>query len=360
MNQDYPLIYFYIPESDLPSDGIPENPHEYWYNFGGGITAGVYGWLVQTYQYLKNDGFPCSIVKTIPDEGIVLVHRKHLTDTIIPNSKLLIVCLKAERKIHPYAQVHIIGNEQDMDINTMLYGDRFLFPGYKYYVPHWPQPGLIPRDIKRGNKFENIAFFGEARNLSPQLQGNFWEQELKKMGLKWHLIGRESRDRWNDFSYVDAVVAIRNFHEKANYSWKPALKLYNAWHAGVPAILGCESAYQRERKNELDYIEVKSLDETFNALKKLLNDEQLRQKMMDNAKVRAQEISSQNIIRKWRYLFEQELVPFYKKWCTDYLYRQNFLYRRHLSYNTNGMRKKLRKFHQMFGIRSKIKSLTRK
>ncbi|NES04757.1 MAG: glycosyltransferase [Okeania sp. SIO2F4] len=34
-----------------------------------------------------------------------------------------------------------------------------------YFIPHWSQPGLIPRNPKRGDGFENIVFFGREQNL---------------------------------------------------------------------------------------------------------------------------------------------------------------------------------------------------
>jgi hypothetical protein len=39
-----------------------------------------------------------------------------------------------------------------------------------------------------------------------------------------------------------------------------AIKLYNCWHAGVPAVLGAESAFRANRRSDLDYLEVQSLD----------------------------------------------------------------------------------------------------
>ena len=42
--------------------------------------------------------------------------------------------------------------------------------------------------------------------------------------------------------------------------------------AGVPALLGCESAYQAERRNEYDYFEVHSADEVLETLLRLRGD----------------------------------------------------------------------------------------
>lgn len=350
-------IYFYIPQKYWPSNGIPTEPNIYWHNFGGGITPTVYAWNVQTYQYLKAEGLSCEMVGSIPNQGIIFASRVHIPEKFKPNSQQLVICLKAENNIHPYAQIHIVGNDQDMELNTMLFGDRYLFPGEKYYVPHWPQPGLIPRNNNRKNTFKNVAFLGESRNLDAELQTISWENKLNKMGLKWYLIDRDRRNCWNDFSYIDVIIAVRNLGGKTHFNWKPALKLYNAWLAGVPAILGKESAFEAERKSELDYIEVNSLDEVLAALKLLKDNPELRQNMIENGFKRSKEYSSAVITNNWKNLIEKKLIPAYLYWCDNPLYRQSFLLRRRLAVNTRSTRKNLQQLRNKIGIRSKISNL---
>ena len=351
-------IYFYIPKKYWPVDGIPEKSNTYWYNFNQGITPGVYAWTIQTYQYLKADGLSCELVGELPKEGIVLAHRKSLPENFKPNSQLLIVCLKAESAAHPYAQIHIVGNHFDMNSTTMIWGDRYLYPGEKYYIPHWPQPGLIPRDTSRGDLFENIAFFGESINLAPQLKTAAWKKELNKMGLQWHLVDRDRSHIWNDYSYVDAIVAVRKFHQQVNYTWKPALKLYNAWHAGVPAILGCESAYKQERRSEWDYLEVSSLEETLESLKHLHEDRDFRAKIVENSRMRAQEINSTKLTQLWQNLIAEKLIPAYECWCNSPGFRRTFLQRRELAAKTRGQRKQVQQLRNMIGLRTRLRSLT--
>ena len=75
-----PPIYFYIPADKLPTCGLPQNASSFWEWLsshpsispmqGGGCI-----WTLQTYLYLNDYGFPCKLVETMPDEGIVLSHR---------------------------------------------------------------------------------------------------------------------------------------------------------------------------------------------------------------------------------------------------------------------------------------------
>ena len=50
---------------------------------------------------------------------------------------------------------------------------------------------------------------------------------------------------------------------------KPFTKLVNAWRAGVPAILGPESAFQSLHRENTDYFDVRSLDEIKRSLEAL-------------------------------------------------------------------------------------------
>ena len=357
MKKISPQIYFYIPQKYWPVEGIPETPNTYWYDFNQGITPGVYAWTIQTYQYLKADGLKCEMVGEIPSEGIVLAHRKSLPDDLKPNPKLLMVCLKAESSAHPYAQIHVVGNHRDLDYQTMILGDRYLYPANKYYIPHWPQPGLIPRNSDRLNRFENIAFFGESQNLAPELRDAAWEQKLREMGLQWHLVGRDRSHTWNDYSYVDAIVAVRQFNRSAHYTWKPALKLYNAWHAGVPAILGEESAYKEARKNQWDYLEVKTFNELIEALEELKNNPELRTKILENARQRAAEINITKITQIWQNMITSQIIPTYDRWCNNSLSRQIFLQKRFLAKETREQRKQLQQLRNTLGIRTKLRSI---
>ena len=320
---DLPPIYFYLPQKDWLDD-MPEQPDVYWEQFG----KGIYCWTLQTYLYLKADGFPCNLVGTIPDEGIVIAHRDSLPYELRPTPKVLMVCIKPDRNPHPYAQLQVVQNPQDAKKLKN-----------SYYIPLWRQPGLIPRHPERGDRFENIGYFGISYNLAPELKAASWSKQLEELGLNWEII---PKNRWYDYSNIDAVVAVRNF-QKQNYTQKPATKLYNAWHAGVPAILGKESAFQSERKSEFDYFEVSSVDDVITVLKHLKDSLQLCQKVRENSKVRAKDIEPQNVVRQWRNFLTDVAIVEYERWHGSSPFsKQLYLQSCYLSIKFSAFKKRLK------------------
>ncbi|NER22224.1 MAG: hypothetical protein F6J96_16300 [Symploca sp. SIO1C2] len=308
-----PTVYFYIPQTDWPTDYLPDSPDTYWswmqsryclakhnltYQY-----LGRYNWTLQTYLHLKAAGFSCQLIDHLPSEGIVIAHRNFLPFYLRPSSQVLLVCIKADYETHPYAQLQIVQNIQE----TKTFSNS-------YFIPYWPQPSLIPRDPKRGNRFESIAYYGLPKNLAPELQTLAWAEQLASMGFQWRIVLREN---WNDYSQVDAVLAVRDFEQPTDYPWKPASKLTNAWLAGVPAILGRESAYQTERQSKLDYIEVSSLEETLTALKRLRDNLSLRQAMVKQGQQRGESRSTDVLVQQWQQFFEDVAFPAWVRWCSS-------------------------------------------
>ena len=318
MTDNLPPIYFYIPQDQLPDRQWLQSPDTYgeWQIAKRSHFIAQYDWTLQTYLHLKTNNFPCELIGEIPTEGIVISHRVFLKNSIQPTEKLLLACIQADSNRHPYSQIHIVQNPRQVAEKFSLWES--------YFIPHWTQSGLIPRDASRGDKFENVAFFGTKSNLAPELQDSAWEQQLTELGLHWHI--KHTHEQWGDFSDVDVVLAVRRFDPKSSYDWKPANKLYNAWHAGVPAILGKESAFRAERKNQYDYLEVTSIEETIAALKKLKTQPEFRQAMINNGRERAKETTYEEMVNKWSCLIENKIVPAYQRWCkTPKWQQQGFL-----------------------------------
>jgi hypothetical protein len=182
------------------------------------------------------------------------------------------------------------------------------------YVPLWTQPGLLPRSPSRGDEFTEVAFFGISDELDPSLTDPAWHEQLRRRGFNFRI---PDATEWNDYCEVDVVVAARSFAYPGQYWRKPPSKLFNAWLAGVPAILGRESAYRAERRSDLDFIEVSSRHEIEDALERLRGDPDLRARMVDNGRKRAVEIDDVGLTRRWRRLLEDDAIPGYEAWTAS-------------------------------------------
>lgn len=115
--------------------------------------------------------------------------------------------------------------------------------GLRRTMPHWPQPGLIPRDPARGDRLETIAYFGSDQYEPQFVKTGAFQDALRQRGVRF--VNR-FQGEWHDYQHVDAVLAIRDCPPVV-LATKPASKLINAWKAGVPALLGPEPAYRELR-----------------------------------------------------------------------------------------------------------------
>ena len=86
------------------------------------------------------------------------------------------------------------------------------------------------------------------------------KKEVKKLGMNFKIV---PKSKWNDYSEIDVILAVRavgNVHNKSFASnlspnKKPASKLINAWIAGAPAILSRDDAFLKLKKSENDFLE---------------------------------------------------------------------------------------------------------
>lgn len=332
--QNIPPVYFYMHPSEMPADGVPDDADIMWSGFidymrqpGIGLNPAItsYSWVLQTFLHLRQTGFKCKITATIPDEGIIIVHRAALPFNFKPKPRQLIVCIKADFEIHPYAQLHVVQNPEE--VKTVR--DSF-------FIRHWLQPGLIKRDPARGNKFENIAFFGAIGSLAPELFDPDWSAMLESIGLHWQM---PAEKHWHDYSNIDAVIAVRSFSLEQNYQHKPATKLHNAWLANVPAIVGTDSAFRIERQSELDYIEVTSIDSTIAALKRLRDDNHLYEAMVKNGQVRSLQLTTKSLVERWQEFITHKAIPAYYQWCELSSFQQKvWLAKQNLIVTENNLR----------------------
>ena len=294
-------VYFYAP-SETDRKVIEEDQTQW-----RGHHSNFMAWVAQTYFYLKQAGFQCEITERIPEEGILIADRDTLASNYPFLDRVMLICAKSDKEYHPSAHLHIVHNffNWQRDQNSLW---------NPHLISHWPIPGLIPRDTKRSNLVENIAYIGTRSQLAPELASQTWTDALTSLNCHWTPIWDKSH--WNNYNNLDAVVAVRSF--KPNfYLNKGFIKLINAcWHAGVPAILTPESGFLGERKSDLDFLLVTSLEETIEAVRKLKSNTQLYDQILANGYQRAQEYTIQTTLTKWLSFFEDVAFPAYQEWSS--------------------------------------------
>lgn len=305
------MIHFYLPAESWPED-LADASQFFLSPKRGGHSV----WTIQTFLRLREIGVQCELTKVLPDAGIVIAHTRNLRKRILPGRHRFIVVIEADRGRRPYCQFHVQQNPMGMEqANSLLQArlDRLItgFQASNHFIPYWPQPGLIPRNPDRGDRLENIGFMGRLGNLEPELLGSEFQNRLAAMGMRSVFQGEVGK--WHDYREVDAVVAVRDF-TGAPHIRKPASKLINAWHAGVPALLSPESAYLCEKKSDLDFIEVRSAEDVLKGLRQLRTDPDFRRRMVENGARRAIDRSEQAVAMMWKRYLEECVVPACQQW----------------------------------------------
>jgi len=293
-------LQFYAPAEWV--EPLPSSVKEFleWQQQHGYLAIGA--WLVYTFLQLRSSGLPVTFCTTPPDSGIIITHSRVLRDVNLPASeKIFLICLEGDRGRCPNTHISVVQNP--IQASTSRFWRR-------YYIPHWPQQGLVARNTERGDIFEAISYLGAEFNLVEELQDSRWEQDLEKLSLKWQ--PKYNYSDWTDYSDVDCVVAIRGFRSHWNDAWKPPTKLFNAWRAGVPIIVGPESAFKSSRKTKWDFIEVTSYEEILAALNELKLNRKMRRTTIEHAAIRAAEFSDKMICKAWESFLIDTAIPAYE------------------------------------------------
>jgi hypothetical protein len=262
-------------------------------------------WLLQTYLRLVRAGCPVELASSPPAEGIVVFHGKHARVLRAHWRRLRRAVLLGIRADYP---------EPLLADFQVLQNGRYADGKRRFFVPHWPQPALIPREGARGNAIRRISFKGFEQNLHPELRSPAWQEFLESHGIEWEVdavpwAGAATdrlSTRWPDFREVDLVLAVRRPDPRL-WTQKPATKLINAWLAGVPALVGKEYACRELRRSELDYLEVGSLAEAKAAVLRLVERPDLYREMVENGRLRSADFTPERILERWLALLTREI-----------------------------------------------------
>ena len=271
----------------------------------GEFQTGERAWILQTYLRLRLAGHEVELTDRWPEGGLLVFSSKqrHVVKRLAGRTD----------------DVRLLGIRED--VGAVLIADwevlqngRYADGSRRFFVPFWPQPGLIPRDPSRGYRIQRAGYKGFIRNLRKDFQSERWQRYLASRGIEWTCDAPKYGGRqlgpattgWNDYREIDLVVAIRP-HDRYFHVRKPATKLYNAWLAGVPALLGREYAYRELRRNDQDYIEISSLNDAMQAVSLLLEQPERYLAMVANARRRAAEFTREVILAQWATLLFQTL-----------------------------------------------------
>lgn len=295
-------VSFYLPDREALGGRDPArlDPDRDWELFG----TGVYVWILHTFLRLRQAGAAVRLDAAAPASGMVVAHADHVEQLLAEASsprELILVSARADRRPQLSADFEIVQNTAGAG-------------SHRFFIPTWLQPGLIPRDPARATSVEVAAYIGTRGQLYDQLASAAWTNALTARGLLWdnRMVAFAGNDqlyselRWNDYSAIDIVVALRP-PEAWRSGSKPAAKLQNAWAAGVPAVLSPEVPYRELRRSALDYLEAESVTDVLRALDRLRADPGLYAAMVENGLDRASEFRHDRVAARWNDLLWREI-----------------------------------------------------
>ena len=268
----------------------------------------IRAWIIQTYLQLKKLNLNVNISDKWPQSGTVVLLsnnpslyelKKNISKI---NKDIIIITIRADEiQWRPLlsdieiVQNGVFANEKDT-----------------YFIPHWPQPGIIKRDNSRGHLIENIVFNGGKGSLCEEFYSDKWLSELSDRKINFEINTEHTKTNWGDYSTADLLLAVRpSFKDKLNRSDKPASKLINSWFAEVPALLGSEIAYLELKESEFDFLEVNCIQDGLNAIDYLRSSETTYFQMVQNGIKRSKNFTSDKISQRWKYLLFDK-IPTYR------------------------------------------------
>lgn len=262
--------------------------------------GGINNWIVQSYLQLRDPLAAAGVCAQITDQfvpnAICIAHRDHLNSFSDFCERAYVIAVRADRPPVAIGQRQIVQN---------LAGERD--PNARY-LPLWPQPGLIPRDARRGGRIERIAYFGRDDSMPDWLRHPRCIALLRDAGVSFTVRTQE----WHDYSTVDLVLALRVASPTLLHE-KPASKLINAWLAGVPALLSREPAYAALRRSALDYLAVDNARTLLRCIERLRSNRALYLAMIENGRRRSAEYGAAAMRAQWLQFLLEDVIPDFQR-----------------------------------------------
>lgn len=291
MNQSARVNFVMSAESDSRlADLVRLDVDRDWREFNGGERA----WILQTFLLLRAAGVAVECARGPVPEAINITHAARL-ENLSPDPRLFIACVRADFRPYGLAELHVVQNQ------AQAAGGR------RVWIPHWPQPGLVPRAAGRTG-VRTVVYAGRACMMAGT--PGSWERALARIGLTFRLLDETG---WNDLSEADIMLAIRSF-DRRPYNTKPPTKLINAWHAGVPLIAGCDSAFHQIGTPGVNYFEAASMETAVAAVRRLAEDAALYEAVRSAGAAQAAAFGRNRTVEAWTSFLGQIAVPAFEAW----------------------------------------------
>ena len=204
---------------------------------------------MQTYLRLTSAGEEVELSGTFQRDAINIAHVSELSLLERPRG-CFVAGVRADYPTRRWCNFHIVQNKSQVCKNSV-------------WIPHWPQPSLIPRDCARGSRIERVAYHGLNVNHYTRIArraSGFFRVRTEIQGICNELdldLVERGPERWNDFRDVDVALGLRAFG-KRSFDTKPPTKLIDAWLAGAVFIGGNDSAYKQVGIPGVDYLLAKT------------------------------------------------------------------------------------------------------
>ncbi|ASC71572.1 hypothetical protein XM38_025240 [Halomicronema hongdechloris C2206] len=297
--------------ASLPADDLVDYLYEalrLWSpEYRSGIGTETLNWPIQTYVQLMKRGLNVELTRSyVPGQICVAVYEQLSPKRLSFNS--FVVACQHDRGRPELCNHRIVQNQLNV-VDARV----------DHFVPHWPQPNIIPRDRNRGCQLDTLVYKGRSQHLAAPFRQEEFVTALHGLGIQLETSDENAQDLkqawkdWHDYSQTDAVLAVRE-SKPLLLSVKPASKLVNAWLAGCPALLGPEPAYQQLRRSKLDYIEVHSSEEAIAALRRLKEEPGYYQAMVENGWQRVRDYDADGVAKCWREILAGPVVEGYERW----------------------------------------------
>lgn len=293
----------YAPEYALGVDEIPDEK----------LGSVEVCWVAQTYIKLRREGWQVSLKDHFVPGEICIVSAGELFSTMDVVKQSYVIAIRGD------CSRSFISH---LTINQNKFGCKF---NHEYFIPHWPQPSITPREESRKNQIFRISFKGA--HLPSTFKSTSFNESLLQLGVTFEVEEKSKGGyNWRDYSKVDLVLAVRDFYGVT----KPASKLVNAWLAGVPALLGPEPAFRELKRDNLDYLEVQSESDAITAVKWLIDNPEVYQEMRKRCVERAQDYSESHYIELWKFFLLGDVKKGYSAWVRCSPRRKKLIYYRNL------------------------------